>query len=235
LKLISDQTGEHYTLSQLATRAGISTASIKFYLRKGLLRSGDLRAEKKAYYGESHLRRLVLIRSLRELARLSVEQVKRITHTLDRGRAKTFELVASAVDAMATSRAAQGRSRALTTVRAEVHRKLEARGLRVRKDSATLDSLARALLGLRVFQPALDVDVLDTYLDHLVPLAQAEFAVNQARLLAGPESALIGALVGTVLFEPIIIALRRLAHEHFAKQLGEGAATRAARTPGGRA
>jgi hypothetical protein len=29
---------------------------------------------------------------------------------------------------------------------------------------------------------------------------------------------LIGAIVGTVLFEPLIVLLRRLAHEHFAKQ-----------------
>jgi len=103
----------------------------------------------------------------------------------------------------------------------------------VRRDSATLDSLAEALLGLRVFQPALDVDVLDTYLDHIVPLAEAELAANQARVLAGPESALIGALVGTVLFEPVIVALRRIAHEHFAKMLavpGQPAKGKQART-----
>jgi len=235
VKLISDETGERYTVSELATRAGISTASIKFYLRQGLLRSGDPRAEKKAYYDEAHLRRLVLIRSLRELAELSVQQVKKLTDTLDRGKAKTFELVAAAVDALATPRAprAPKAARALATVRAQVHHKLKARGLTVRRDSATLDSLAEALLGLRVFQPALDVDVLDTYLDHIVPLAEAELAANQARVLAGPESALIGALVGTVLFEPVIVALRRIAHEHFAKMLavpGQPAKGKQART-----
>jgi DNA-binding transcriptional MerR regulator len=232
VKLISDETGERYTVSELAARAGLSTASIKFYLRQGLLRTGDPRAEKKAYYDQGHLRRLVLIRSLRELAELSVEQVKKLTQTLDRGRGKTFELVAAAVDALATPRlprTAQA-TRALATVRAQVHHKLELRGLTVRKGSATLDSLAQALLGLRAFQPALDIDVLDPYLDHIVPLAQAEFAANEARMVsslagpranfdASPESALIGALVGTVLFEPLIVALRRIAHEHFAKEL----------------
>lgn len=231
MKLISDE-GERYTVSQLAARAGISTASIKFYRRLGLLRSGDPAAEKKAYYDQAHLRRLVLIRSLRELAQLSVQQVKKLTETLDsslvrlskrpsRTKVNTFDLVAAAVDALAPPRVARTAQakRALATVRQQVHDKLTARGLTVRDDSATLDSLAQALLGLRVFVPVLDVDLLDPYLDHIVPLAQAEVSANEARILSGPESALIGALVGTVLFEPLILALRRLAHEHFAREL----------------
>ena len=218
MKLLSDESGQRYTVSQLAKRAGISTASIKFYLREGLLRAGDLRAEKQAYYDQDHLRRLVLIRALRELARLSVAQVRTLVSTLDHENPRTFTLVASVLDALATPpKTRAGRARA--ALRTRVHAKLRARGLTVRKDSATLDSLVEALLGLRVLVPALDVEVLDAYLDHLLPLARAELVASQPRILAGPESALIGAIVGTVLFEPLIVALRRLAHEHFAKQL----------------
>jgi len=228
----STETGQRYTVTQLAERAGVSTASIKFYLREGLLRVGDLRADKRAYYDDGHLWRLLLIRSLRELARLSIEQVRKLVATLDaalarpnarfsRGKQKTFELVAAAVDALAAPHKLRAGG-AHAKLRAHVHAKLRARGVVVRRDSATLDSLVDALRGLHVFQPELDVDVLDVYLDHLLPLAEAEVLANQARILAGPESALIGALVGTVLFEPLIVALRRLAHEHFVRQLYAG-------------
>jgi DNA-binding transcriptional MerR regulator len=209
---------ERYTVSELAARSGVTIASIKFYLRAGLLAPGDLRAEKKAYYDARHLRRLVLIRALRELARLPVDKVRRLTRLIDRGKRSTFDLVASVIDALATlpePRAARERR----VLRERLHAKLRARGLEVRRESATLDALAAALQGLRAFDPALDSDVVDGYLDHLLPLAEAEFAAQRERLAAGAESAITGAVIGTVLYEPLILGLRRIAHEHFARRM----------------
>jgi DNA-binding transcriptional MerR regulator len=217
LKLLSDATGQRYTVSELAAHAGVSLASIKFYVRERLLPAADLSAPKKQYYDDTHLRRLVLIRALRELSRLPIDKVRRLVRALDARLRSPFELVASAVEALASPQT-RLRSRAARTLRTQIYLKLHARGLHVRKDSATLDSLTEALLGLRVFQPGLQVDVLDAYLEHIVPLAEAELAANEARILAGPESAMVGAIVGTVLFEPMILALRRIAHEHFAKR-----------------
>jgi DNA-binding transcriptional MerR regulator len=218
LKLIADHVIERrYTISQLSKQSGVSVASIKFYLREGLLAAGDLSAEKRAYYQQQHVQRLLLIRALRELAALSIEQVGRVIAKLDHAEPSPFELIAATIDALAPARKLRGSAR--VALRDRIHKKLRQRGLTVRKDSATLDGLAQALLGLRVFMPTLDADVLDVYLDALVPLAEAEFGANEARILAGPESALTGAIVGTVLFEPMIVALRRLAHEHFAKRL----------------
>ena len=218
LTLSPDPPRIRYTVSELSQRAGVSTASIKFYLRAGLLRGGDLRAERRAYYDDSHLNRLVLIRALRDLARLSIEQVRTLVQLLDRGKSKTFDLVASTVDALARGTGAKADD-AHGALRTQIYARLRARGLIVRKDSATLDGLAQALFGLRAFEPALDVQILDQYLEHILPLAEAEFAANEERILASPESAMLGAIVGTVLYEPIILALRRIAHEHLARRL----------------
>jgi len=219
LKLISEcDQNQRFTVSQLARQSGVSIATIKFYLREGLLGTGDLRAEKKAYYDEVHLRRLVLIRALRELVRLPVERVRRLTRVLDRGNRSTFELVASAVEALSSPRKLRP-TRAARALREQVYEKLRARGLEVRPESATLDALAQSLLVLSTFETAVGVDVLDGYLDYLLPLAEAEFAANRERIVASAESAMTGAIVGTVLFEPMILALRRIAHEHFAKRV----------------
>lgn len=221
MKLISDEpAGRRYTISQLSKVSGISPASIKFYLREGLLAPGDLRAAQKAYYDEQHLRRLVLIRALRELAGLSIDQMRKLIEALEQGGRTTFELVASAIDALAAPRKPR-ESVAYRKLHEGIRAKLRERGLEVRRDSAALDTLAQALLGLRKFQPSFELDELDAYLDHVVPLAEAEFAANEGRIRVGTESTLLGAVAGTVLFEPMILAIRRLAHEHFAKQVWE--------------
>jgi DNA-binding transcriptional MerR regulator len=207
---------QRFTVSELAARSGMSTASIKFYLREKLLPPGDLSAAGKAYYDGAHLSRLSLIRALRELAKLPVERVRRVLSAVDRDASSTFTQVASVIDALATRAKPTAAHRAL---RARVYAKLRQRGLVVRESSATLDALTAALHGLRAFRPEFDENVLDGYLDHLLPLAEAEFRSNEERLRAGAEPALIGAVVGTVLFEPLILTLRRLAHEHYAREL----------------
>lgn len=219
MKLFTDAaTGQRFTVSQLAAEASVSTASIKYYLRMRLLAPGDLSAAKKAYYDASHLRRLALIRVLRELAQFPIAKLRRLVVVLERGRVRPFELVAAVVESMATPRKKRA-GKAERALRERVYRLLTSRGLHVRDDSATLDSLTRALAALRTFEPGLDIDVLEPYLDCLVPLARAEVEANEARIVASTESAMVGAVVGTVLFEPIILSIRRLAHEHFAREL----------------
>ncbi len=47
-------------VSQLSTASGVSVATIKYYLREGLLHPGPKLTERLAEYDESHLRRLGL-------------------------------------------------------------------------------------------------------------------------------------------------------------------------------
>ena len=53
-------------LAELSERSGISTATVKYYLREGLLPPGRRISATQAEYEESHLRRLGLIRALTE-------------------------------------------------------------------------------------------------------------------------------------------------------------------------
>lgn len=61
------------------------------------------------------------------------------------------------------------------------------------------------------------------YAPAMAEIARREVATGAAPVTTGRESAITWAAAGTVLSEPVILALRRLAHEHFV--LSEAAAS----------
>ena len=50
-------------ISELSAQSAVSIASIKYYIREGVLAAGEPTAANQADYGEEHLDRLRLIRS----------------------------------------------------------------------------------------------------------------------------------------------------------------------------
>lgn len=65
-------------LAQLSEVSGTSPASIKFYLRAGLLQPGTPINPTRADYTEEHVRRLRLIRGLRSTVGMGLEDIRRI-------------------------------------------------------------------------------------------------------------------------------------------------------------
>ena len=63
-------------LAELSARSGLTTATIKYYLRAGLLPRGTTQSSTWASYDEDHLRRLRLVRALTDVAGLSLEEVR---------------------------------------------------------------------------------------------------------------------------------------------------------------
>lgn len=80
-------------LKELSSRSGVTGASIKFYLREGLLPPGSTAASPRADYTEAHLRRLELIKVLRQVAGLGLEKVKAITASIEDPRLGDVELM----------------------------------------------------------------------------------------------------------------------------------------------
>lgn len=80
----SPQGGEvSLRISDLAQRAGVPVATIKFYLREGLLHPGRARNRTQSDYDESHVRRIHLIRALTDGARLSLADVAHVVALLE--------------------------------------------------------------------------------------------------------------------------------------------------------
>src|SRR3954464_11559505 len=70
-------------ISELSQVAGIPVATIKFYIRKGLLPSGSLTARNQADYDSTHVERLALIRAMRGQGAGPVETIARVRRAAD--------------------------------------------------------------------------------------------------------------------------------------------------------
>lgn len=202
------------TVSDLARHSGISVSTIKYYLREGLLPQGDLAAQSRQYYGQRHLDRLAVIRALRDMAKIPIEMVRQLVGVLDQGGNPTFELIAMAIDAL-------GRRRTRETaiergVKQELLQLLASRRIHARPTSGALRDLTASVVILRRFSPGLHVKQLIPYLDYSLSLAEKEVTANADNVLSNPDRALTTAVLGTVLWEPLIVATRRIASEHFA-------------------
>ena len=70
-------------LAQLSERSGVSTATIKYYLREGLLAPGRQINATTAEYDDEHLRRLKLIRAMIQIGRVPVATVREVLGHVD--------------------------------------------------------------------------------------------------------------------------------------------------------
>lgn len=70
-------------ISELSERTGVSTASIKYYTREGLLPAGERTGYNSTAYGEAHVARLRLIRALIDTGGLTVAAARKVIAAID--------------------------------------------------------------------------------------------------------------------------------------------------------
>jgi DNA-binding transcriptional MerR regulator len=192
-------------MSELSRTSGVPVPTIKYYLRERLLAPGRATSATQAQYDEEHLARLRLIRALVDVGGLPLAAVRDVLAVVDAGAEATPAAVGTAHDALPprVARGAEPPRRALAA--------LDLLGWQVDAGSSSVHQLEAALAAveavglpasearLRAYgEAALDVarvDVSD------VPRASAAEAVQYV-------------VVGTVLYEPVLLALRRLAQQH---------------------
>ena len=200
-------------ISELSERSGVSIPTIKYYIREGLVPPGERTAPTQADYGEDHVRRLALIRSLREGADLPVSAVARTLAALDepasRRRAVHIETALRALESTTSGPHEPGPpSPASEAVSALVDRL----GWQVEPGSAGWATLVAALETLDIHWPGTyTIEGLERYAAIAAALAEVEIPSDWSPGEGGEDS-LVYAVLGTVLFEPVILGLRRLAH-----------------------
>ena len=194
-------------LYELSERSGTTVATLKYYLREGLVPVGQSLGATRADYSEAHLQRVRLIRALID-AGVSVSEAKRVVAALDDPPTSRHDLLGRAQYALPATHAG-------TAVSAEVHHLLESLGWQVSPGSPALRSLSGAIAAARSGGVPLEEESLTGY-------ARATEAVAQVDVAAVPRDDLAAALhrvvAGTVLVDPVLAALRRLAQEHVSQQ-----------------
>ena len=197
-------------VSELSARSGRSVATIKYYLREGLLPAGRRTAANQADYGEEHLHRLRLITTLIDVGGLPIANVRSVLEAVDNHEMPMHEVLGVAHYGLAVRRsdvAAPG-----AEAEAEIDRFLDSLGWEVKNDAPAKRELAGALASLRQLGWEVQAEVFRHYARAADELAAWELAQTPA---TGPRSRTVEAtVVGTVVFEAALVALRRLAEEH---------------------
>jgi DNA-binding transcriptional MerR regulator len=193
-------------ISQLAAASGVTVPTIKFYLREGLLHDGVRTSATQAEYDADHVSRLRLVRALLGPAGLSIAGTRSLLDTMENPPERAHDLLGAA-HAVGMQKPAGEITRDLAAVRAEVLGwGWDVSGC----DPVVLDSLGDALDRLREADFVIPDQVMRSYIDAMRQVATAEIAGTP---LDSPAAAVRYVVLGTVMVEPLLLAMRRLAQE----------------------
>lgn len=199
-------------ISELSEHTGTSVSTIKYYLREGLLFPGEQTAPNQARYGHEHVRRLGLIRILRDIGGLGIEAIHKVVVALDDSERSFHELLGAAHRALALRAVGDPKPDAVRSIDAL----LEDLGWQVSADAPGRAELARVLTSLRDLGRDVDAEVFRRHAQTLDALAA--FEVDSVGRAASRTQAVEELVVGAVVFERAMVALRQLAHEHHSSQ-----------------
>ncbi len=190
-------------MAELSATSGVPVATIKYYLREGLLPEGVRTSATQATYGDAHVQRLRVVRALID-AGVSIAGARKVVATLDAPPSNTAELLGAAHAAVAPQRT-DGVSLA------EAERLAERLGRQPGTSAPErLAEVARALDTLRGAGFELPPAVMDAYVAAMKDVAAAEIAGVPAD---SRDEAVRYVVLGTTLAEPLLLALRRLAQD----------------------
>ena len=195
-------------ISALAAEAGLPLATVKFYLREGLLHPGLATSATQASYDESHVRRLRLIRALIGSVGLSVQQARVILELVDDPGDDLYATLGRAVSALPPAVHEASGDDPYPRARAA----LEALGQVYDPRFAAVAQLESALAAAEAAGMPISEDRLLEYGRRLREIA----AFDLERMPREPHAAVEYTVLGTALYEPVILALRRLAHQDIA-------------------
>jgi DNA-binding transcriptional MerR regulator len=198
-------------IAELSRRAGVPIPTIKFYIREGMLPHGERTGRTQARYAEAHLERLGLIGTLQQ-AGLSLAVIKQALQAMDGMTSDVPDFMAIAVGALAQPRDPEIDTSTVAHAEALLHAVVAQRGWMVEPGMPVWEAVVRAAAAILDLWPeALSEPRLARYAAVAEELAAFELP-KEWNPTTAPSAALRYVVLGTVLFEPLILALRRLAH-----------------------
>jgi DNA-binding transcriptional MerR regulator len=200
-------------MAELSTGSGVPIATIKYYRREGLLGPGEPTGHpNQVRYGPAHVRRLALIRSLLEVGGLSVAAVKAVLADVDDPAKPLHDVLGSTLEAVGLGAGAGADDGFRADAAARVEAVLAERGWAVSSGAAARTVATDVLAAMLRLTDGRLAGVLPAYAAAVEAIAEADLST-----LAEPadrETRVETALIGTVLGDHLLAALRRLAQEH---------------------
>lgn len=203
-------------IAELSRTSGVPVATIKYYVREGLLPAGVRIRHNQVDYSDDHVSRLRLIRALIDIGGISIETAKELLAMLDAETTSVRESLGAVFYAMGGRRSSVG-ERELQGAAADVTALLSRRDWTITDGSPALHTLIDVCAALRQLGHTDVVAAMDEY------AAAAELiATTDIGLVRGEptiERMTETAIVGTILGDTLLAALRRLAQEHVSQDL----------------
>ena len=193
-------------IAELSSRTGVPVPTIKYYLREGILPAGELSSPNQAQYGERHVERLRMVRALVDIGRLPIATIKVVLEHLDQPRPNLHHVLGKALRETLTTR-----TEVDAPARKEIDDLIERRGWRVGQCAPAREAAAEVLAAFRQLGEGDILELLDDYADGAERIATADLEFIRRR--RDPDMIVRGAVVGTILGDALIAALRRLAQE----------------------
>lgn len=192
-------------ISELSARTGVPVATLKFYLRQQLLMPGVRRSATRADYGEEHVRRVAVVRALTEIVGLSIQQARDVVALFGTPRSELFEALGRALAQLPPTVPTAGDY-------PRARRVVERLGWIYDPGYVAVAQLERALEAAETA----GLGLTDARLDVYAPAIRAIAEYDIAQVPDDPDRALEYSVLGTALYEPVLVALRRLAHQDVA-------------------
>ncbi|MGW7289227.1 MerR family transcriptional regulator [Streptomyces sp. NPDC054847] len=205
-------------IGELSRRTGVPVPTIKYYVREGLLSAGELTSPNQASYSDAHERRLRLIRALLEVGGLSVASIRDVLGAVDDPDRSVHKVLGAATDGLVPRYANGDESPA---AREKVRELIARRGWRVDAAHPAAEALTEALAALERVGHGAFAEVLDDYASAAETVARADLAHVGRHI--GLDDLVEGVVVGTVIGDAMLAALRRLAQtDGSSRAYGEG-------------
>ncbi|MFC7449332.1 MerR family transcriptional regulator [Rhodococcus daqingensis] len=198
-------------VSELVERSGLPLATIKYYLREGVLMSGEATSATQSSYGEQHLRRLALIKALAG-AGLPIHKIRAIIRLIDEPVGGLYDTLGRAVATLPPypdDAEAEGRDHP------RARRLLDRLGQVYDPAFPAVGQLERALKAVEDVGIPMTDERIDAYGRHIMGIAEVDLAQMPT---SSTQAAVEYAVLGTAIYEPVIAAMRRLAHQDIASR-----------------
>ncbi|MEU2266023.1 MerR family transcriptional regulator [Streptomyces olindensis] len=203
-------------IGELSRRTGVSVPTIKYYVREGLLPPGELTSPNQATYGETHERRLQLIRALLDVGGMKVAEIADVLAALDDPERPLHKVLGAAADRL-DSGAVEHDDAESAAARAVVADLISRRGWRTHESNPAAADLSKVLAAMDRLGHGAFAEVLDDYADAAERVAHADLRYVDRRVSV--EDMVEAVVVGTILGEALFSALRRLAHVNASAKL----------------
>jgi DNA-binding transcriptional MerR regulator len=197
-------------IAELSQKTGVPVPTIKYYLREGLLPAGELTSPNQARYDDRHVQRLRLVRVLLDIGRLPIATIRDLLVELDQPDPDVHEVLGRALPSAVSTKEVLDPAM-VEAARVRIDELVTRRRWLIGDSGRARQAAAEVLAAFE--QVGTDVaDLLERYAD-----VAEEIAVHDLRFVgraADAEGMLHAAVVGSILGDSLLAALRRMTQEH---------------------